>query len=474
MPLNGSGSYTTPNTFLPNTTILSALVNGNFSDAATALSTAVYKDGQQTLTANIPFANFKITGLGTGSARTDSINYGQVQDGKANWVVAGGTSDAITATYAPAITALVDGQQFWFRATAANATTTPTFNPSGLGANTITKQGGAPLLLNDIAGNLAEIGLRYNLANTRYELLNPAQIAAPLITPQGRLTLTSGKPVLNSDVTAATAVFYTPYIGNQVPIYNGTLTTVQTFSEQTLTLVSNHLASTIYDVFAFLNSGTFTIGTGPAWNNSAAGAGARGAGAGTTQLAFQNGFLTNAVSMTARNGATTYTVAANQGTYLGSIFIDSVAGQITANFSYGQSRKFGPWNAHNRVAIQMKAGDNTAGWNYTGTIYRAQNNSSANSITVFCGLAEEWFILNYSQLANSPNTYTTGIGWNSTTSPSGTVANWSGILSTLLCSYFSPPSLGINTVTALEKSNGSGTSTSGTETNMCLSAQYRG
>ena len=40
-------------------------------------------------------------------------------------------------------------------------------------AYTITKLGGAALAVGDIAGNLHELILRYNLANTRWELVNP-------------------------------------------------------------------------------------------------------------------------------------------------------------------------------------------------------------------------------------------------------------------------------------------------------------
>jgi len=41
-------------------------------DIAVALSTALYKDGQQTPTANIPMGGFKLTGLGTPTATTDA------------------------------------------------------------------------------------------------------------------------------------------------------------------------------------------------------------------------------------------------------------------------------------------------------------------------------------------------------------------------------------------------------------------
>jgi hypothetical protein len=70
------------------------------------------------------------------------------------------------------------------RAGAANATTTPTFAPNGLGPFTITKLGGAALGLGDIAGNLAEIILRYNVANTRFELLNPSNQSVVNATAQ--------------------------------------------------------------------------------------------------------------------------------------------------------------------------------------------------------------------------------------------------------------------------------------------------
>lgn len=98
------------------------------------------------------------------------------------WVAAGGSADAITATYSPAVTALTDGLLLSFRASAANATTTPSFSPNGLTARTITKNGGNALVAGDIAANAAEVLVRYNLANTRWELLNPSvAVALPFV-----------------------------------------------------------------------------------------------------------------------------------------------------------------------------------------------------------------------------------------------------------------------------------------------------
>lgn len=176
MAFNGSGLFNIDSTGQPvsaNTLIESADFNALTADLATGLSNCITKDGQQTITANLPMATYRHTGVGNAVARTDYAAAGQVQDGKLNWVDGGGTADAITATYSPAITTLVDGQLCCVRATAANATTTPTFSPNGLTARTIVKTGGDALAAGDIAGDGHELLLRYDLTNTRWELLNP-------------------------------------------------------------------------------------------------------------------------------------------------------------------------------------------------------------------------------------------------------------------------------------------------------------
>lgn len=150
---------------------------------AAGLSNAICKDGQTTVTANLPMATFRHTGVGDGAARTDYASLGQLQDSNIGWIAGGGTADAVTAAYSPAVTALTDGMILSFRATAANATTTPTFSPNGLTARTIVKNGGAALDKGDITGNLAEYFLRYNLANTRWEILNPCPISEGTFVP---------------------------------------------------------------------------------------------------------------------------------------------------------------------------------------------------------------------------------------------------------------------------------------------------
>jgi hypothetical protein len=85
------------------------------------------------------------------------------------------------------------------------------------------------------------------------------------ITPGGRLTLTSGTPVTTSDVTAATSIYYTPYVSNVIALWNGARWQPVEFSEYTLALgtISN---ATPYDVFAYLNAGAFACEL-LAWTN---------------------------------------------------------------------------------------------------------------------------------------------------------------------------------------------------------------
>jgi hypothetical protein len=109
----------------------------------------------------------------TTSGLVDSIAAGTAIP-EAQWAVATGLADQIVVANDPPFTALTDGLISGFRALAANATATPTYAPDGLDAHPITYNGGQPLNVAAIPGQYAEMLVRYNLAFTRWELLNPA------------------------------------------------------------------------------------------------------------------------------------------------------------------------------------------------------------------------------------------------------------------------------------------------------------
>ena len=93
---------------------------------ATGLSNCITKDGQTTITANIPLNSNKLTGVGSGTARTDTINLGQVQDNQFQYLgITGGGADVYTLAPSPAITAYTATQKFTAKISATNLTTTP-------------------------------------------------------------------------------------------------------------------------------------------------------------------------------------------------------------------------------------------------------------------------------------------------------------------------------------------------------------
>jgi len=154
------------------------------AEARTTLGAAGTTAASTTAAGIVELATELETAVGTDTTRAVTPNS---LKGKLPWGASpGGTADAIEVTYSPALTSLPDGQLCFFRAAAANTSTTPTFNPNGLGASTIVKNGNQPLVAGDIAGQYHEIILRYEATNARWELLNPA---VPAAAAAGRVKL---------------------------------------------------------------------------------------------------------------------------------------------------------------------------------------------------------------------------------------------------------------------------------------------
>ena len=176
MSFNGSGTFVINSTGQPvvtNTVISSTAFNALTADLATGLSTTLTKDGQTTPTANIPMGTFKFTGLGVGSAATDSANISQVQSSFGSFLTASGT-DTITATVSPALTAYAVGQTFKFIVAATN-TGAVTINISSLGAKSIVKNGSTAL----VAGDLL-INSLYQIVydGTNFQLIGAGSVSA--------------------------------------------------------------------------------------------------------------------------------------------------------------------------------------------------------------------------------------------------------------------------------------------------------
>lgn len=215
--------------------------------------------------------------------------------------------------------------------------------------------------------------------------------------PQGRLTLTTATPVLTANVAAAATVYYTPYAGNQVPIWNGTTFTNTTFSELSNVLANAATgnagpaagaAASNYDLFVWSNAGTLTLTRGAAWNSATA----RSA---TTENDLQrvNGIYCNLNAIT--NGP-----AVGYGTYVGTIRTDAATATVTFSprttaAAGGALSACNVWNMYNRVLVSAVSRDSTASWNYTSATVRSADNSNGNRIEFVMGLAEDMIRAHY-------------------------------------------------------------------------------
>lgn len=238
---------------------------------------------------------------------------------------------------------------------------------------------------------------------------------AQTITPQGRLTLTTGVPVMTADVTAATTVYYACYAGNVVPVGAGGPTNLTIGSCQiSMGLdagVPRVASGSVYDIFGVNNGGTLVMCVGPAWSAGGGSTTARGTGAGSTALTQTNGGIwTNTNSLTncwgGASGTTDYgTVNANAGTYLGSLYA-TANGQTAMQFAPapaagGTNNFLALYNAYNRVQIYSMSQDNTATWTTTNNTWHPANAAGAgsglnNRITWLDGLGQSRAVASYS------------------------------------------------------------------------------
>lgn len=205
----------------------------------------------------------------------------------------------------------------------------------------------------------------------------------------GRLTLTTVTPVTNADVTAATTLYWSPYRGNYITLYDGSTTwTKVAFTELSIAVPAT--TTTMYDVFVYNNGGTAALEL-LAWTNDTTRA---------TALVLQNGVLV-------KSGVTTRR-------YVGSFRTTTVAGQTEDSLA-----KRYVWNYYNRTARLLRAVDTTDSWTYNTATFRQARASTANQVEAIVGYQEVMVNLTLQSLytlANA-NFAQIGIGEDSTTVP---------------------------------------------------------
>lgn len=192
------------------------------------------------------------------------------------------------------------------------------------------------------------------------EIISTAVAAAEVTRSQacdGRMTLSSVTPVTIADVTAATTVYFTPYEGNRISLYDGTNWNEITFTEKALALGTDTTGKN-YDLFGYLSAGALAIER-LVWASDTV----RG-----TALVVQDGVLVKSGSPTRR--------------YLGT-YRTTGAGQTEDSFA----KRF-CWNYYHRVERPMRVVEATATWDYSVATFRQARASGANQLALVIGVAE--------------------------------------------------------------------------------------
>lgn len=283
--------------------------------------------------------------------------------------------------------------------------------------------------------------------------------------PGGRLTLTSGVPVLSSNTTGQTTVYYTPYNGNTIDLWDGSKFFQVTFAQVSQALSDNtkspaaSQASKVYWKLAWLDGSTFRVTRSIAWTDF----NDPGEGTGTAEVEYVHGVLMNKHAIA--NGP-----AANRGIVVGIIATDG-ANQLNMMFtpsaaSGGSANRLDVWNMFNRRTACSIERDSRNSWDYTTKTWRPYNGGSGNinnSITCV-GMIEDAADIVFTGIYSNTNANVAGrvgIGINSTSVNSGSPGKvFPGSNPTPGHAHFRGfLGLGRNTITALEASDASGTGT---------------
>ena len=249
---------------------------------------------------------------------------------------------------------------------------------------------------------------------------------------QGRLTLTSGTSVTTGDVTAAGTIYYTPHIGNQCWVYDGSASFVlRTFSEISLAITCT--AANMYDVWVYDNAGTLALET-LIWTNPTTRA---------TALVRQNGVYV-------KTGVTTRR-------YAGSFYCTNT-NQTESSFA-----KRHLWNYENRVPLPMRVLEDADQWDYNGVLRQA-NSDTANQLDFVIGVAEVPLFVQVNGWVSPSVNRTVGasIGLDSTSArATGTIGASVTCAATLRCNptatLLTYPAIGRHFAASLETSDGATT-----------------
>lgn len=452
----GSGALvfgTTPTIATP---VINGLATGTGVTAAATASTIATRDSSANITANSFLEGYTTTATAAGTTTLTVASTEQQ-------FFTGATTQTVTL---PVTSTLVLGQMYRI---VNNSSGTVTVNSSGsnlvasitAGLSAVvtcilTSGTGAAswssTLFGTGTGSVTSVATSGILTGGPITTTGTVSVNATLI-PNGRLTLTTGVPVLASTVSGVTTVYYALYTGNLVPIYDGTNMVPTVFTELSNILGNSATgnagpaaaaSASNYDLFVWSNSGTVTLTRGPVWTDATT----RAAGTALTRV---NGVLLNNASIT--NGP-----AASRGTYVGTIRTDP-GGAVISFVTGGSGTRIvcNLWNMYNRVSFSGFFFDPTDSWAYSTTTWRQANAQTEARADFVCGQAEGSFDAVYNGLGLTiTSSGRVGVCLDATNTFSGTVGLLSTVdaaISSISGGYRALAPLGFHFVAAVEFGN---------------------
>lgn len=192
--------------------------------------------------------------------------------------------------------------------------------------------------------------------------LPAAALPNALPAPGGRLTGVSGVPISESDNTNLSTVYYCPFSGNRIDLWNGHAWQPAVFAELSLSLAFCN-PDEIYDVFGYFSdvaSGSVALELSSAWMSDTSR---------TDAVSGLNGVIVQDSDNTRR--------------LLGTIRICS-GGAYTED---SRSRRF-IWNMYNRAPRSLRIYQ-ASNWTYSSTTTRQAAGDTDNQIEVVAGVAGE-------------------------------------------------------------------------------------
>jgi len=289
--------------------------------------------------------------------------------------------------------------------------------------------------------SIADIG--NGLINTAQELidfedsLTTSPVSRNPSIIQARLSLESGVAVSTTDQSGINTLYYVPFNGQVVPLYDGTAVDFidRYLTSQISLSLSGITDNTVHDVFANSDGANIVLSL-EQWASAVA----------------RNVALTTEKGILVKTGALTHR-------YIGTIRINATGGQCEDTIL----RRF-VWNMYHRRRREMLVQITDNQWVYSTATWRASNGNPDYRVECVMGLAED--IIDgtfYQSVASTVGAALgVGIGLDTTTASNAKSQggfSGSGISPPYTATYRGHPGIGYHFFQCVERGAGSGTQT---------------